>query len=476
MTAHSQTNSIPLDPARRYYFIAIGGIGMSAIAQVLLARGYRVGGSDMHASPLLERLAALGMEVHIGHDAAHIHREDVVVLSDAIKADNPERLRAVKWGNPLLTRAELLGQLTNSARGIAVSGTHGKTTTSGMLATVFLAAGLNPTCVLGGELSLLGGNARPGGPLTLVEACEAYNSFLELRPEAAIVTNIEIDHLDFHHTPEHLFDSFRQFLTQIRDFAVLNGDDARLRGMADVPSRAIRYGGGEENDYRFAEVCLGLETSFTLLRGELPLGQLTLRVPGRHNVSNATGAAALALELGADFADVRRGLAEFPGMHRRFEYVGRCGAATVIDDYAHHPTEIRATLNAARGCYPGRLVALFQPHLYSRTRDLLAEFAASLTLADAVLIAPIYRAREEPIAGVDAGLLVERLQAIPDHPPVQAVSDLSEAVRVLAHAAGRGTADAQPAVIPALQNGDVIITMGAGDVDAVAHELVAIDR
>jgi len=473
---HSRSNSISLDPSHRYYFIGIGGIGMSAIAQILLARGFRVGGSDMRHSALLEQLMAHGAEIAVGHQADHLRRDDVVVLSDAIKAENPEWRQAVEWGSTIVKRADILGTLTNSARGVAVSGTHGKTTTSGMLATIFLAAGFDPTCVLGGELSVLDGNARPGGTLTLVEACEAYNSFLELHPEAAIITNIEIDHLDFHGTPEHLFASFRTFLGQVREVAVLNGDDARLRAMRGIPPRAVLYGAGTDNDYRYTEVRLGAESVFTLVHGETPLGEVTLRVPGAHNVSNAAGAAALALELGAAFADVQRGLAEFPGMHRRFERMGCCGDAAVIDDYAHHPTEIRATLQAARASFSGTLVALFQPHLFSRTRDLLAEFADALALADAVLIAPIYAAREAPIAGVDAGLLVERLQAIPGHPPVQAVSGLSEAVQVLAHAAGCGIAAAQPAVIPSLRNGDLIITMGAGDVDTVAHQLIAIAR
>ena len=475
MTTQQQPDPVILDPGRRYHFVGIGGIGMSAIAQILLARGFRVSGSDMRGSALLERLRALGVTVAVGHAAEHVLPGDVVVLSDAIKPENPEWRQALAWGLPIFKRADLLGALANSARGLAVSGTHGKTTTSGMLATVLHAAGLDPTCVLGGELSLFGGNARAGGPVTVVEACEAFNSFLDLRPEAAIVTNIEVDHLDFHGTPEHLFNSFRQFLGQIRAVAVLNGDDARLREMAAIPPRTVTYGGEAHRDYRFTDVRLGAETTFTLWRHGVALGTITLQVPGVHNVSNASGAAALALEIGASFADVQRGLAAFPGMHRRFERMGRCGAAAVIDDYAHHPTEIRATLTAARAVFPGTLVALFQPHLYSRTRDLLDEFADALALADCVLIAPIYAAREAPMAGVDAGLLARRLEARPSHPPVMAVSSLAEAVQVLAHAVACPREDAQPATLPRLGNGDVIITMGAGDVDTVAQALVRIE-
>ena len=466
------TTSHTLDPRRRYHFVGIGGIGMSAIAQILLARGMRVSGSDARASALLERLGTLGAEVAVGHAAAHVQAGDVVVLSDAIKADNPEWRQAQALGVPIIKRADLLGLLVNGSRGVAVSGTHGKTTTSGMLALIFLEAGFDPTCVLGGELTQLGGNARGGGELTLVEACEAYNSFLDLYPEAALITNIEIDHLDFHGTPEHLYESFRQFLRQVRSLAVLNGDDPLLREMASLPPRAVLYGAFETNTYRCTDITTGSEQSFTLWRGTEALGRITLRVPGLHNVSNATGAAALALELGADLAAVQRALYAFPGMHRRFERLGVCGVAAVVDDYAHHPTEIRATLTAARQVFPGRVIACFQPHLYSRTRDLLEEFAAALALADCVLIAPIYAAREQPIPGVDHRLLVERITAQPSTPPVHSLDSLQEAVDILTHAAGCAGGSEHLPAIPELRNGDVIITIGAGDVDSVARAII----
>lgn len=443
-------------PERRYHFVAIGGIGMSALARILLARGVRVSGSDKNDSPMLAKLRELGAEVFAGHAAEHIHDGDLVVLSDAIKPDNPEWRRALELGLPIIRRADLLGYLTNSARGVAVAGTHGKTTTSGMLACIFLAANLDPTCVLGGVLAPMGGNARAGGDLTLVEACEAYNSFLELRPEAAIVTNIEVDHLDFHGIPEHLFDSFRQFLRQVRGYAVLNGDDPLLREMAGLPPRATTYGAKAGNDYRFTDVRMGAETVFTLMHGDETVGEIVLRVPGMHNVSNATGAAALALEWGVPFDAVARGLAAFPGMGRRFEIIGQCGPATVVDDYAHHPTEIRATLAAARKRFPGRVIAIFQPHLFSRTRDLLDDFAAALAAADLALIAPIYPAREAPIPGITHELLVAR---IPGGRAV-ALPALDDAVYAIA------------TLTPPLAPGDVILTIGAGDVDRVARALV----
>jgi len=473
MTEHDTPNTITLAPEHRYHFVGIGGIGMSAIAQILLARGFRVSGSDAHASPLLTKLAQSGATVAVGHDAVHVQPGDILVRSDAIKPDNPEWQRAVLLGLPVVKRADLLGALVNSARGIAISGTHGKTTSSGMLATILLEAEMNPTCILGGELSLLGGNARPGGPLTLVEACEAYNSFLDLYPEAALVTNIEVDHLDFHGTPEHLFDSFRQFLRQVRVLAVLNGDDHRLRAMADIPPRAVLFGSAPGNTYRLVAPTLGAAPSCTLLYKDAEVGVLTLQVPGIHNLHNAVGAAVLALEMGASFNSVQRGLAAFPGMHRRFERLGACQAVAVIDDYAHHPTEIRATLAAARTAFPGRLVAVFQPHLFSRTRDLLDDFAAAFADADYVLVAPIYPARELPIPGVDHHLLVTRINALVPHPPARALSSLEDGVRRLTAAAHGATDDAEAFPLPALGAGDAIITLGAGDIDTIARTLVS---
>ncbi|HEY3377099.1 MAG TPA: UDP-N-acetylmuramate--L-alanine ligase [Armatimonadota bacterium] len=472
VTEHQETVPIHLDPTRRYYFVGIGGIGMSAIAQILCARGLRVGGADARPSALLDQLRAAGADIYVGHDASQLTRQDVLVLSDAIKADNPEWRQAKAWSLPIIKRADLLGVLTNAGRGVAVSGTHGKTTTSGMLALIFLEAGMDPTCILGGELAPLGSNARAGGDLILVEACEAYNSFLNLTPAAALITNVEVDHLDFHGTPEHLYASFRQFLGQVRSVAVLNGDDPMLQRMTALAPRTVTYGASAGCDYRMTDVVLDAEPSFTLSAGSQALGSVRLRVPGQHNVSNAAGAAALALEMGADFAAVQRGLAAFPGMHRRFERLGHCGHAVVVDDYAHHPTEIRATLAAAREAFSGRVIALFQPHLYSRTRDLLDDFARAFTQADLVLIAPIYQARELPIPGISHHLLVERLAALDPQRAVCALASLDEAVSALAQAAGYAGVPLASITIPPMQQGDVVITIGAGDVNTVAQQLV----
>ncbi len=465
-------SDITLDQTHRYYFVGIGGIGMSAIAQILLARHFRISGSDAHDSPMLQRLRALGAKVSVGHKSENVQPNDIVVLSDAIKPDNPEWAQAREWQLPIHMRADLLGALSNAGRGVAVSGTHGKTSTSGMLALVLEAAGMDPTCILGGELAPLGGNARLGGDLVLVEACEAFNSFLDLRPHAAIVTNIEVDHLSFHGTPEHLYESFRQFLRQVQGFAVLNGDDKLLARMLSLPPRSVTFGVFPQHDYRITGVHLGAEPTFILRHHEEDMGVFTLRVPGMHNIYNAAAAAALAFELGADSSSIRRGLAAFPGMHRRFERLGRCGTVDVVDDYAHHPTEIRATLAAARTAFPGRIVAVFQPHLFSRTRDLLDDFAPALGLADYVLLAPIYPAREEPIEGITHQSIAQRLLQHCPQTPVMALSSLAQGISLLTIAASGKHARQGESILPALGAGDVIITIGAGDVDTVGHALI----
>ena len=463
-------SAIILDPARRYHFLAIGGIGMSALAQILLARGYRVSGCDAKETPMLARLRAAGAEVAVGHDPAHLQAGDIIIVSDAIKPENAELQHARARQFPIYMRADLLGHLTNSGQGVAVSGTHGKTTTSGMLACILIEAGLDPTCILGGELSMLQSNARAGGALVLVEACEAYDAFLDLRPEVALLTNIEVDHLDHHGTPEHLYESFRQFLRQVKRLAVLNGDDALLVSMREFPPSALTYGLHAGNDYRIRDVELGAAPSFLLTRHGEELGRIVLRVPGLHNVSNAAGAAATAVELGAPMDAVTRGLAAFPGMHRRFEQLGQHGGVTIIDDYAHHPTEVRATLAAARTAFPGRIIAVFQPHLFSRTRDLLEEFAGAFVDADLLLIAPIYPARELPIPGVSHQHLAARAQAVMPPGSVVSLSSLEEATTLLRTAfPAHATAASLP--FAPLHAGDVIITLGAGDVDTVAQAL-----
>lgn len=459
------------DRKHRYHFIAIGGIGMSALAQILLARGYKISGCDMKDSAILHRLAAAGAEVTIGHDPEHLQSGDIVICSDAVKADNCELMHAREMGLTIYKRADLLGALTNESHGIAVSGTHGKTTSSGMLATILIEADMEPTCVLGGELPQLQSNACNGGELVLVEACEAYDSFLDLYPEAALITNIEVDHLDHHGTPEHVYDSFRQFLRQVKAFAVINGDDQLLNSMREIPPRAVSFGLQAGNDYRICEVENGANPTFTL---QCPGGKavkISLRVPGLHNISNAAGAAALSLEIGADIAAVQRGLANFPGMHRRFEIIGAKAGITIVDDYAHHPTEVRATLAAARAAFNGRIIAIFQPHLYSRTRDFLADFAQAFIDADYLMVAPIYGARELPVPGISHELLVAQAQQFMPAEKVISLASLHEAVDIIINSYLMRDKMVEPGNVP-LSSGDLIITLGAGDVDIVAREII----
>jgi len=468
LTDQPVNSDIELDRHRRYHFVGVGGIGMSALASILLGRGFTVSGSDSQGSSILERLTAEGAQIAVGHAAENVHAGDIVVLSDAIKPDNPEWLRANELGLTIIKRADVLAAVTNAGRGLAVSGTHGKTTTSGMLTMILLEATANPTCVLGGEMTALQGNARNGGDLTVVEACEAYNSFIQLYPEAAIVTNIEVDHLDFHMTAENLYGSFRRFLRQVRSFAVINGDDPVLRTMTGLAPRCVTYGAGEVNDYRFTEVSLAGGSTFTLTKDGEKLGVIELIVPGLHNVSNATAAAALAFELGIEFKYIQAGLAKFPGMKRRFERLGTINGVAIIDDYAHHPTEISAMLAAARNAFSGKIVVIFQPHLYSRTRDLLHEFTQALAGADLVVLVPIYAAREKPMDGISHESLAE---SIDSDVHVITLYDKDSIVSIFRSAFSREILGP----VPYLQEGDAIIFVGAGDINQVGIALVAVN-
>jgi UDP-N-acetylmuramate--alanine ligase len=463
----------------RFHFIGIGGIGMSALAQILLARGRAVSGSDLAESEITARLSALGAQVSIGHRAENVDGAARVVVSDAIHEGNPELERARELGIPTQKRSELLGELMAAGRGIAVSGTHGKTTVTAMIGLVLVEAGLDPTIVLGGECDAIGGNARVGrGEWLVAEACEAYESFLDLRPEIAVVTNIEPDHLDHHGTEEHLRQSFAQFLHRVQPggMMVLCADRPELRALPLQEKRRVLWYGADES----AQVRgVGIETAGGTGRCRLvvdgrEVGILTVATPGVHNVANALGAVAVSLAADVPVATCVRALAGFSGVGRRFEVLGdvatpalagRHGVpqglaargVTVVDDYAHHPTEIRATLAAARSAFPGRrLVAAFQPHLYSRTRDFAEGFAEAMRKADLAVLIEIYPAREAPIPGVNSGLIADHLRRLAGE---DAVIEMAK--------------DEMVARLPALlQSGDVLLFMGAGDIGRVARDLV----
>ncbi len=453
------------------HFVGIGGAGMSGMARVLARQGVTITGSDLRESATLESLRReSGIRAEAGHEAGHLNGATLVVASAAVKKNNPEMVAARAKGIPVISRAEMLGRLmARYRRSIAVSGTHGKTTTTGMTAMVLEAGGLDPTVLIGGDLPAYGGNARLGASdVFLAEACEAYDSFLDLVPQVAVITNIEADHLDYYGGLDNILRSFRKFLGQVTGTAILPAFDENARALAGSLRDArsgpalVTYALGGEATLRAEDVdAEGTGPSYAAVwRGE-PLGRVTLGVPGIHNVANSLAAAAAGLTLGVPFAQIAEGLRAFVGTGRRFERLGETlGGALVIDDYAHHPTEIRATLAAARLAHPGRrIVAVFQPHLPSRTRDFKTEFAESFGEADHVILTDIFLAREQPLEGVTgAGLAA-----------------LTADRRGVAHV----TYVADKAALPArlaeiIRPGDLVLTLGAGDIRAAGEGLLAL--
>lgn len=452
----------------RIHFVGIGGHGMSSIARVLLQMGYEISGSDVADSPRVRALRAAGADVHIGHSEILVEGASRVVVSAAVPRNNVEVLAAVRLGIPVASRAEMLGELMNPRVGVAISGTHGKTTTSSMIATVLIEAGLDPTCVLGEEVDAVPGGGRSGrGEVVVVEADEAYGSFLKLWPKIAVVTNIDDDHLDYYGTSRAIDEAFVEFLGHVPEegLAVLSCENARLMAIEKhqkhLRCRKVLYGLSSGDISCLDPVRAGRGYRFGVLyRGRL-LGQLELGVPGRHNIANALACVGVGLELGVPFDVIRRGLAGFRGARRRQEVVGEVGGVTVVDDYAHHPTEIRATLAALKESHGGRLVVVFQPQRFTRTKLLFDEFARSFSSADVVVITEIYHrgTGEEPIPGVSGERLADAIRAHegPGGPQVEFISTLQGIVSWL---------------LSEVRSGDLVVTMGAGDVDSVARELV----
>ncbi|ANH68788.1 UDP-N-acetylmuramate--L-alanine ligase [Mitsuaria sp. 7] len=477
---------------QRIHFTGIGGAGMSGIAELLVAQGYRVSGSDQGESDTTRRLRTLGVDVKIGHAAEHVGSAQVLVKSSAIKADNPELMAAHQHGIPVLLRAQMLAELMRPRLGIAVAGTHGKTTTTSLLTTVMQQAGLDPSYAIGGQLLAAGANAALGGGLHMVvEADESDASFLHLLPQLAIVTNIDADHMDtYGHDMARLRQAFVDFLHRMPFWgaAVLCGDDAGVRSIVPMLSRpVILYGFDASNAVRATEVAAeaGGGMRFVALRRdrqgrELPVLNVLLRLNGQHNVLNALSVIAMAMELGIDDAALLLGLANFGGVGRRFQSYGELpvmiagegagaasvgtasggtastGTALLIDDYGHHPVEMQAVLNAARGAYPGRrLVLAFQPHRYTRTRDCFEEFADVLAQADGVLLTEIYAASESPLPGISGESLA------------RAVTDRGTAAGFVGDWQGLPQAIAHQA-----RAGDVVIVMGAGSIAAVPARTV----
>lgn len=444
---------------RHIHFVGIGGVGLSALAAVMLARGNVISGSDPNATAQTRSLAQQGATIYQGHAGENVNGADLIVTTSAAHADNPELLAARALGIPVLKRREFLRQMTEGYSVIAVAGSHGKTTTTAMIGVTLEAAGLDPTVIVGGVVPEWNSNARAGqGEWFVIEADEYDYAFLGLEPTIAVVTNVDYDHPDLFATSAAYQSAFAEFLEQVKSGGtiVVCGDEPTARTLALASGRTVRtYGLGADNALRAAEMSsqAGGGIACTVRQDDKTLGRLELTVPGAHNVLNALGAIGAAQLAGASFAQAKQALEGYGGVARRFQVRGAFHGAILIDDYAHHPTEIRATLRAARQRYPQkRIWAVFQPHTYSRTRALLDEFAACFGDADRVLVTQVYAAREQNDMGFSAQELVRRIET----PPAQFVSSLAAAEEVLR---------AQVMV------GDVVLALGAGDVNQVVERL-----
>jgi UDP-N-acetylmuramate--alanine ligase len=459
---------------KRIHFVGVGGAGMSGIAEILHNLGYTVSGTDQSDSPTLQRLASLGVRVHVGHDAQCVEGSQAVVISTAVRSDNPEVIAARARRIPVVPRAVMLAELMRLKQGIAIAGTHGKTTTTSLVTSVLAEAGVDPTFVIGGKLNSAGANSRLGaGDYIVVEADESDASFLNLLPILAVVTNIDADHMDtYGHDLTRLKHAFVDFLHRMPFYgsAILCGDDPGVRSIVPLVSRpVVTYGLGEDAQVRAVDVQAlpGGQMRFVAQRRNgmpLPDLSITLNLPGEHNVRNALAAVAVATELELPDAPIVKALAGFSGVGRRFQRYGEVPAAgggsfTLIDDYGHHPVEMAAVIAAARGAFPGRrLVLAFQPHRYTRTRDCFEDFVKVMGRCDAVLLTEVYAAGESPIVAADGRSLARALRVAGKVDPLF-VDDVAELPRaVLGHARG----------------GDVVIAMGAGSIGAVAGQVLDI--
>ncbi|HFE46879.1 MAG TPA: UDP-N-acetylmuramate--L-alanine ligase [Nannocystis exedens] len=445
------------------HFVGIGGIGMSGIAEVLINLGYEVTGTDLADSEITRRLSSIGATIHRGHRAEHLADADVVVISSAIPAHNLEVVEAHRRKIPVIPRAEMLAELMRLKQGIAIGGSHGKTTTTSLIATVLHAGGVDPTVVIGGKLNALGTNARLGqSDLMVVEADESDGSFLLLSPMVSVITNIDDEHLDHYGDSAALIDAFVGFANRIPFYglAVICTDDARLSALLPrLSKRYVTYGFADDADYQASNIRYdGPNTLFRVRAQGQDLGEFVVHMPGRHNALNALATIAVADFLNLDPAVSQRALAEFHGVQRRFTTRGEGRGVLVIDDYAHHPTEIAATLGGARKSYAERrLVAVFQPHRYTRTRDHLEGFAECLDDADLVVLTEIYAAGEAPIDGITSDRLAQLARLRRPDRPVHVVADLDALNQHLCELATAG---------------DLVITLGAGSITKVSHELV----
>jgi UDP-N-acetylmuramate--alanine ligase len=443
------------------HFVGIGGIGMSGIAEVLLNLGYQVSGSDTKETEVTRRLGSLGAKVSYGHRRENLKEADVVVTSSAIRKGNPEVEAAEERLIPVIPRAEMLAELMRMKIGIAIAGTHGKTTTTSLISTVLAAGGLDPTVVIGGRLNSIGSNARLGqGEYLVAEADESDGSFLKLMPTIAVVTNIDPEHLDYYKGIDEIKETFLSFLDKIPFFglAVLCLDHPNIQSLLPrLKKRFTTYGLTTQADYQAKEIVFeGLSTSFDVVHRRRELGRLSLRMPGLHNVYNALATLATAFELDIPFQVVQETLRDFSGIQRRFQIKGEKKGILVVDDYGHHPVEIVATLKAARTGWAKRIIAVFQPHRYTRTQALFKDFLTAFYDADVLILTDIYPAGEDRIEGVESKALFEGLREY-GHKDVTYLSDKKEVVEHL---------------LRVISPGDLVITLGAGDIWQVSEELV----
>ncbi len=444
----------------RIHFIGVGGVGMSGIAEVLLNMGYQVSGSDLRSGEATERLVRLGGRIFTGHAASNIEGAQVVVFSSAVPVDNPELAAARELGLPVIGRAEMLSELMRMKYGIAVGGAHGKTTTTSMIAAVLARGGLDPTVVVGGRLHALGSNSRLGhGQFLVAEADESDGSFLRLNPAVAVITNIDREHMDHYVDFEAVLQAFVYFANRVPFYGVtvLCADDPQVRKIVPrITKRTLFYGTLPETEVRGSDVRLKPHGARFLVHAfGREMGEVEIQVPGRHNVLNALAAVAVGIEIGVGFGHIAESLAGFRGVSRRFETRGEVGGVRVVDDYGHHPTEIRATLSAARGL-GGRVLVVFQPHRFTRTATLREEFGAAWGDADRAWVLDIYPAGEKPLPGVTGRTVVEAAHAA--------------GARHLSFAAS--AAEAVAAVAAEARAGDVVLTLGAGDVGKLGDEIL----
>ncbi len=446
---------------KKLHFVGIGGTGMCGIAEVLLTMGYSVSGSDQKDSPVLEHLRSMGGVVYVGHRAEQVNDAQAVVVSNAVPMDNVEVAEAKAKKIPVIPRAEMLSELMRIKYGIAISGTHGKTTTTSMVSTILFEAGFDPTFVIGGKLNSMGKHGHVGqGPHLVVEADEAFGSFLHLNPSLAVVTNIDNDHLDFYKDMDSLKKAFLTFINRVPFYscAILCDDDPVVKSLyPSVTRRVVTYGLGNQCQLKAKNItlCQG-RTTFEVIYQDKKLGEASILVHGEHNVRNALAATGVGLEMDIPFEKISKGLASFTGVERRFQTKGEKKGVWVVDDYAHHPSEISATLKAAKALAKGRVIAIFQPHLFSRTKLLHWAFAEALQEADVVYLTDIYPARELPQPGVTTGLIVDDLKTLNK----QNVNFIPDRAKVASTVAQQ------------VKAGDLVLTMGAGNIWQTGEEIL----